>query len=68
MRPALHLCARILAAELPDLANERAALNTLASAGYPPQLVVPYLDKIIELARRERARTADTITAIEAQL
>jgi hypothetical protein len=68
MRPPLYLVAKLLAQELPDLTNERAALNLLASAGYPPKLVIPYLDQIIAIARKERAKTADAITTVEAQL
>lgn len=68
MRPPLYLVAKLLAQELPDLSNERAALNILASAGYPPKLITPWLDDIIALARKERAKTADAITTVEAQL
>lgn len=65
MTSALHL-AEIVAAEVPDLKNERVIVNVLLAAGYRAHRFVDQLDLIVSLARDLRAIWADQLAEGEA--
>jgi hypothetical protein len=65
-RPPLTHLAEIVAAEVPDLKNERVVINVLMASGYRPHKFAEHLDLIVSLARDLRAYWADQLADGEA--